>query len=88
MWKLWWKSSSSQTNKRQQKLEVNTKTKQKPEKQQNIQRQNKNLLTNKMATVDTGKKSWKNTALAKYTTSYWPTYDRSGKVATHFKCLL
>ena len=36
MWKLWWKSSSSQTKKRQQKLEVNTKTKQKPEKQQNI----------------------------------------------------
>ena len=30
MWKLWWKSSSSHTEKWQRKLEVKTKTKQKP----------------------------------------------------------
>ena len=41
-----------------------------------------------MVTVDTGKKSWKNTVLVKYAINYWLTYDRSGKHATNFKCLL
>ena len=40
-----------------------------------------------MVTVDTVKKSWKNAVLAKYTTNYWLTYDRSGKYAANFKCL-
>ena len=71
------KTRSKHKNKtKTRKTTKHSKTKQKP------------TDCNKMATVDTGKKSWKNSALAKYTTSYWPTYDRSGKVATHFKCLL
>ena len=41
-----------------------------------------------MVAVDTIKKSWKKVVLAKYATNYWLTYDRSGKHATIFKCLL
>ena len=41
-----------------------------------------------MVTVDTVKKSWENTVLAKYVANFWLTYDRSGKLATNFKCLL
>ena len=94
MWKLWWKSSSSQTKKWQQKLEVKAKTKQNKKQQTdfNILRQSENLLTNRMVTVDTFKK---NAVLAKYVTNYWLTvievvnmYDRSGKHVANFKCLL
>ena len=41
-----------------------------------------------MVTVDTAKKSWKNTVSAKDAANYWLTYGRSGKHATNFKCLL
>ena len=41
-----------------------------------------------MVTVDTVKESWKNTVLAKYAANYWLANDRSGKLATNFKCLL
>ena len=64
-----------------------TKTKHQKKKKKkliNILRQN----GYSMVTVNTVKKSWKNTMLAKYTSNYWLTYDRSGKHATNFKCLL
>ena len=50
MWKLWWKSSSSQTKKWQQTLEVNTKTK-----------QNKKLKKSKKKTDEHSKTQWKPT---------------------------
>ena len=41
-----------------------------------------------MVTVDVVQKSWENAVLAKYAANYWLIYDRSGKHATNFKCLL
>ena len=41
-----------------------------------------------MVAVDTVQKCWKNAVLAKYAPNYWLTYDRSGKHAINFKCLL
>ena len=52
----------------------------------NILRHNKTTDCNRMVTVDTVKKSWKNVVLAKYAANYWLTYDRSGKNTTNFKC--
>ena len=47
-----------------------------------------NILRHRMVTVDTVKKNWKNAVLAKYAANYWLTYDRNGKHATNFMCLL
>ena len=41
-----------------------------------------------MVTVDTVKKSWKNTVLGKYDANDWLTKDGSGKYAINLKCLL
>ena len=39
---------------------------------------------NRMVTVDTVKKSWKNAVVAKYAANGLLTYDRSGKHAINF----
>ena len=49
---------------------------------------NRNLLTNRMVTVNTVEKSWKNTVFAKYATNDWLTNYRSGKHVINLKCLL
>ena len=90
---MWWKSSSIQSKKQQQTLELKTnKTKQKTKKPQQNDEHSKTQLkptdSNRMVTVGTVKKSWKNAVLAKYAANYWLTYDKSGKHATNFKCLL
>ena len=74
MWKLWWKSSSSQTKKQKQMLEAFfcQKIHQEP------------TDYNRMVTVDTVKKSWKNAVVAKYAANGLLTYDRSGKHAINF----
>ena len=54
----------------------------------NILRHNRNLLTNRMVTVDTVKKNWKNAALTKYAANDWLTHDRSCKHVLNLKCLL
>ena len=50
--------------------------------------QQKPTYSNRMVTVDTVEKSWKNTVLAKYAANDWLTYHRSGKHAINLKCLL
>ena len=69
----------------QQTQEVKTKTKQ---NKQTNKTKLMNILRHRMVTVDTVKKNWKNAVLAKYAANYWLTYDRNGKHATNFMCLL
>ena len=57
---------------------------QKKNKLMNIQ----SVDSNKIVTVDTIGKSWKNAVLGKYAANDWLMYNRSGKHATNLKCLL
>ena len=51
------------------KIDEHPKTQQKP------------TDSERMVTIDTVEKSWKNAVLAKYDANDWLTYDRSGKHA-------
>ena len=86
MWKLWSKSSCSQTEKRQQTLEEFFGKKTKTDERSRAQQ--KPTDSNRMVTVDTVEKSCKNVVLAKYIANDWVTYDRSGKHVINLKCLL
>ena len=99
MRELWLKSSSSQTKKRQQTLEeffgLKSKKKKKEEEAKKTQQTNEHFKTqqkptdwNRMVTVHTFKKSWKNAVLPKYAANYWLTYDRIGQHPTNWQCLL
>ena len=54
----------------------------------NILRHDKNLLTVTEWLQWRQSKRARRMLLAKYAANYWLTYDRTGKHATNFKCLL
>ena len=83
-----WQSNKKATTNTRSKNKNKTKSQKKKQTDEHSKTQQKPTDCNRMVTVDTVKKSWKNAVLAKYAANYWLTYDRSGKHATNFKCLL